>query len=80
MRCCCDDDAVPLRVGLVVFVSLVFDHPVAADPDVRPGHLHSVQSDPGTQRPLFRGSYGHGGGRGKGAGDSAFILISIHVS
>lgn len=38
--------AVPLRVGLVVFVSLVFDHPEAADADVWSGHLHPVQSDP----------------------------------
>lgn len=38
--------AVPLRVGFVVFVPLVLDHPEAADADVRPGHLHPVQSDP----------------------------------
>lgn len=38
--------AVPLRVGFVVFVPLVFDHPEAADADVRSGHLHPVQSDP----------------------------------
>lgn len=41
-----DSDAVPLWVGLVVFVSLVFNHSVAADADVWSGHLHSVQSDP----------------------------------
>lgn len=44
-----DNDAVPLWVGLVVFVSLVFNHPVAADADVRPGHFHSVQCDPATK-------------------------------
>lgn len=43
-----DSDAVPLWVGLVVFVSLVFNHSVAADANVRPGHLHPVQSDPAT--------------------------------
>lgn len=37
---------VPLRVGLVVFVSLMFNHSVAADAYVWPGHLHSIQSDP----------------------------------
>lgn len=43
-----DNDAVPLWVGLVVFVSLVFNHSVAADANVWPGHLHPVQSDPAT--------------------------------
>lgn len=32
-----------------MFVSLVLNHSVAADADVGPGHLHSVQSDPATQ-------------------------------
>lgn len=45
-----DTDAVPLRVGLVVFVSLMFNHSVAADAHVRPGHLHSIQSDPATHK------------------------------
>lgn len=43
-----DNDAVPLWVRLVVFVSLVFNHSVAADADVWPGHLHPIQSDPAT--------------------------------
>lgn len=43
-----DNDAVPLWVGLVVFVSLVFNHSVAADANVWPGHLHPIQSDPAT--------------------------------
>lgn len=51
--------AVPLWVGLVVFVSLVFDHSVAADAYVRPGHLHPVQRDPERHRG------GRGGQRGK---------------
>lgn len=38
--------ALPLRVGLIVFVSLVFDHPEAADADVWSGHLHPIQGDP----------------------------------
>lgn len=38
--------AVPLRVGLVVFVPLVLDHPEAADADVWSGHLHPIQGDP----------------------------------
>lgn len=38
--------ALPLRVGFVVFVPLMFDHPEAADADVRSGHLHPVQGDP----------------------------------
>lgn len=42
--------AVPLRVGLVVFVPLVFDHPEAADADIWSGHLHPVQSDPAKGR------------------------------
>lgn len=45
-----DTDAVPLWVGLVVFVSLMFDHSVAADAYVWPGHLHSIQSDPATHK------------------------------
>lgn len=36
----------PLWVGLVVFVSLVLNHSVAADADVWSGHLHPIQSDP----------------------------------
>lgn len=44
-----DSDAVPLRVGLVVFVSLVLNHSVAADANVWPGHLHPIESDPATQ-------------------------------
>lgn len=43
-----DSDAVPLWVGLVVFVSLVFNHSVAADTNVWPGHLHPIQCDPAT--------------------------------
>ena len=43
-----DNDAVPLWVGLVVFVSLVFNHSVAADANVWPGYLHPIQSDPAT--------------------------------
>lgn len=35
-----------LWVGLVVFVSLVFNHSVAANANVWPGHLHPIQSDP----------------------------------
>lgn len=45
-----DTDAVPLWVGLVVFVSLMFNHSVAADAYVWPGHLHPVQRDPETHR------------------------------
>lgn len=48
--------AVPLWVGLVVFVSLVFDHPEAADADIRAGDLHPVESDPG-RREGRRGSF-----------------------
>lgn len=40
------ETALPLRVGFVVFVPLMFDHPEAADADVWSGHLHPVQSDP----------------------------------
>ena len=47
-RKCLDNDAVPLWVRLVVFVSLVFNHSVAADANVWPGHLHPIQSDPAT--------------------------------
>lgn len=43
-------DAVPLWVGLVVFVSLMFNHSVAADAYVWSGHLHPVQRDPETHR------------------------------
>lgn len=45
-----DTDAVPLWVGLIVFVSLVFNHSVAADANVWSGHLHSIQSDPATHK------------------------------
>lgn len=45
-----DSDAVPLRVGLVVFVSLVFNHSVAANANVWPGHLHPIQCDPATHK------------------------------
>lgn len=55
-RAASDSDAVPLRVGLVVFVSLVFNHSVAADAYVWPGHLHPVQRDPETQREVLRHS------------------------
>lgn len=49
--------AVPLRVGLVVFVSLVFDHPEAADADVWSGHLHPVQGDPAGGKRREEGSF-----------------------
>lgn len=45
-----DNDAVPLGVGLVVFVSLVFNHSVAADANVWPGYLHPIQCDPATHK------------------------------
>lgn len=49
--------AVPLRVGLVVFVSLVFDHPEAADADVWSGHLHPVQGDPAGRKRREGGAF-----------------------
>lgn len=79
-----DTDAVPLWVGLVVFVSLVFNHSVAADANVWPGNLHPIQSDPATHRDttsIIRGSkrktnkerdkrerHKHWGGRGAAGG------------
>lgn len=52
--------AVPLRVGFVVFVSLVFDHPEAADADVWSGHFHPVQSDPARGGEGRKGALAHG--------------------
>lgn len=43
-----DNDAVPLWVGLIVFVSLVLNHSVATYANVGPGYLHPIQSDPAT--------------------------------
>jgi len=37
-----ENRVLPLGVWLIVLVSLMLDHPVAADSHVRPRHFHSI--------------------------------------